>query len=96
MALQKRDPFSGIGPAFITSLLIVMFLFYIDEGYYDFRWMKDIGNWIAFFVYFIFTFTIMWVVSYFLLGRLTGWVRWATVMLTGFSLTLLIIFTLFR
>ena len=28
-----------------------MFLFYIDEGYYDFRWMKSIGNWIMFVIY---------------------------------------------
>jgi len=36
---------------FIASALISLFLFYIDEGYYNFSWMKNIGNWIAFIFY---------------------------------------------
>jgi len=28
-----------------------MFLFNIDEGYYNFKWMLHIGNWFAFLVY---------------------------------------------
>ena len=35
----------------ISTLLITLFLFYIDEGYYDFRWMKEPGNWLAFVLY---------------------------------------------
>ncbi|MEX0965856.1 MAG: hypothetical protein WD077_01350 [Bacteroidia bacterium] len=35
----------------ISALLITNFLFFIDEGYYDFRWMKRLGNWIPFVVY---------------------------------------------
>ena len=35
-----------------SALLISLMLFYIDEGYYDLRWMTDIGNWIVFVVYF--------------------------------------------
>ncbi|PLX04171.1 MAG: hypothetical protein C0595_04475 [Marinilabiliales bacterium] len=35
----------------IASTLISLFLFYIDEGYYDFNWMNNIGNWIAFMFY---------------------------------------------
>jgi len=26
-------------------------LFFIDEGYYNFNWMTNIGNWIAFIIY---------------------------------------------
>ena len=33
------------------TLMVTHFLFYIDEGYYDFRWMRDIGNWIMFLIY---------------------------------------------
>lgn len=33
------------------AMVITLFLFYIDEGYYDFRWMKYGGNWVAFFIY---------------------------------------------
>lgn len=35
----------------LNSTLIILFLFYIDEGYYNFNWMQNIGNWIAFTFY---------------------------------------------
>ncbi len=38
--------------AFIST----QFLFFIDEGYYDFRWMKDPGNWFVFIFYLMFLF----------------------------------------
>ena len=28
-------------------LLLVFFMAFIDEGFYDFRWMRDPGNWIV-------------------------------------------------
>lgn len=34
-----------------SSILITLFLFFIDEGYYNFKWMASIGNWIPFFIY---------------------------------------------
>lgn len=37
--------------AFIASISIVMFLFYLDEGFYNFNWMKEPGAWIVFFLY---------------------------------------------
>ena len=35
----------------IAALVLVNFLFWADEGYYDFRWMKSGGNWFFFLVY---------------------------------------------
>jgi hypothetical protein len=35
----------------ISSVLITMFLFFIDEGYYNFNWMLRWGNWVAFIIY---------------------------------------------
>jgi uncharacterized protein YqgC (DUF456 family) len=40
----------------IVALLVTQFLFFIDEGYYDFRWMKSIGNWIVYIIYTAFLF----------------------------------------
>jgi hypothetical protein len=37
--------------AALAALLVTMWLFYIDEGYYDFRWMREAYNWIWFLVY---------------------------------------------
>lgn len=33
------------------SLVTVFILFFLDEGYYDLRWMKEPGNWIPFVIY---------------------------------------------
>jgi hypothetical protein len=35
----------------LVSMVITLFLCYIDEGYYNFKWIWNIGNWIAFFFY---------------------------------------------
>jgi hypothetical protein len=39
-----------------VAICIVTLLFYIDEGYYNFNWTKQFGNWIIFFVYALFLF----------------------------------------
>lgn len=36
-----------------SSVIITLFLFYIDEGFYNFKWMLQLSNWIAFVIYFI-------------------------------------------
>ena len=35
----------------LSSLAITLYLFYIDEGYYNFKWVFEIGNWAAFAIY---------------------------------------------
>jgi hypothetical protein len=37
--------------ALTFAIIFTLFLFYIDEGYYDFRWMKRAGNWVPFVIY---------------------------------------------
>lgn len=44
---HKKDVFTSL----LYSCLIILFLFYIDEGYYNFNWMKQTGNWIVFVLY---------------------------------------------
>lgn len=36
----------------LSSVAVTLFLFFIDEGYYNFNWMADLGNWVAFAIYF--------------------------------------------
>ena len=43
--------FSGSYLFLIISVVASLFLFYIDEGYYNFQWMKSWGNWIVFMIY---------------------------------------------
>ena len=33
------------------AFVFTQLLFFIDEGYLDFRWMRSIGNWIVFVPY---------------------------------------------
>jgi hypothetical protein len=56
-------------PAIIGAVAVTMFLFYIDEGYYDFRWMQQPGNWIAFIMYFLPMFVCQWLAAHFLFRR---------------------------
>ena len=35
----------------LFSIGLTLFLFFIDEGYYSFAWMRDPGAWLIFFVY---------------------------------------------
>lgn len=49
--ITSRQRFYGIGVLVFSTLLLTSFLFFIDEGYYDFRWMLDPGNWIVFIIY---------------------------------------------
>ena len=36
---------------FFFSIIFTLFLFYIDEGYYDLTSFKSLGNWIIFIPY---------------------------------------------
>ncbi len=35
----------------LIAITITSILFYIDEGFYNFKWMLNIGNWIVFLIY---------------------------------------------
>lgn len=35
----------------ICSVVITLWLFYLDEGYYNFQWMFDPGHWFVFIFY---------------------------------------------
>lgn len=48
--------------AFIVSIIVVQYLAFIDEGYYDFRWMKDGMNWFVTILYTSILFLLLWLV----------------------------------
>ncbi|GEM_PF-846476 len=58
--------FNPVVAALISSAIVTMILFFMDEGYYDFRWMKSAGNWIAFIIYVAALFPVQWVLLKFL------------------------------
>lgn len=47
----------------IATLFITNVLFFIDEGYFDFSWMKLWSNWMMFVIYVLFIFTGQWLMT---------------------------------
>lgn len=45
------------------SLLVTNVLFFIDEGYNDFRWMKDPGNWVVFVIYVVGFYAVLFTIA---------------------------------
>ncbi len=73
---------------FFSALLITLFLFFIDEGYYDFRWMMSWGNWIVFVMYLILLFPVQWVISHFLFRKFQGTQKALLMLGIGIPITL--------
>lgn len=48
----------------LTALLLTLYMFYLYEGYCDFRWMKSFGNWIVYVIYSIVIFGILLFLRY--------------------------------
>jgi hypothetical protein len=55
----------------LSALFITLFLFYIDDGYYNFNWMLKASNWAAFIIYFVPLFGIPFLLIQFLKKYLT-------------------------
>lgn len=45
--------------SFLIANIVIQFLCYIDEGDYDFNWMKDPSNWIFYILYVI----VLWLIG---------------------------------
>ncbi len=48
---MKAIPDKQVNIGFLITNFITQFLFFIDEGYNDFRWMKQPGNWLVYLIY---------------------------------------------
>lgn len=76
-----------------VSFLITTFLFYIDEGYYNFKWVLDPGNLFVFVIYFSGLLFGQLFVSVIILRKLFGTTKHVINGLVGIPLG--IVFTLF-
>jgi len=47
----KTTQKNGTWVLLVSALLITQFLFFIDEGYYDFGWMVHWGGWLVYAIY---------------------------------------------
>jgi hypothetical protein len=80
----------------VSAIAIAFALFFIDEGYYDFRWMKNPGNWIAFTAYVLMLFVGQLVVLKLFLRAYKGFGRLPISIVGGTVLVLTIVFTAFN
>ena len=88
-SISKKDNKSLYFMLFAAGF-ITLFLFFIDEGFYNFNWMSDPGNWIAFVIYISLIFGSQFVV-YWLFSQLKVSRRklgWSIVMGTVIALLL--------
>ena len=79
----------------IATFVVVMFLFYIDEGYYDFRWMNEWGNWVVFCIYLILVFPLMWLLAFIFTRRLSGWKHYLVLSVVGLLLAVAVSYLFF-
>ena len=49
--VQERSDRIPLLMYLVTTLIITLSLFFVDEGFYSFRWMQSWGNWFVFFIY---------------------------------------------
>lgn len=48
----------------LSAVICTLFLFYIDEGYYSFAWMKQGGAWIVFGLFICFFTLVQFILAY--------------------------------
>lgn len=89
MSNPDRKAWVSIGA---STLLVTFFLFFIDEGYYDLRWMRSPGNWIAFAVYCLLFFTSQMLFASWVLRRLQATTRLWLSILSGVVAVLILVF----
>lgn len=79
-------------PMVLSAIIITLVLLYIDEGYYNFSWMADIGNWIIGAVYAGIIAAIQIAIYKFVLFPLNGTVRTGLSIGIGIFVALTILF----
>jgi hypothetical protein len=77
----------------LSALFITLFLFYIDEGYYNFKWMLKASNWAAFIIYFVPLFGIPFLLIQFLKKYLTVNVNYILSIMLGSMVALFMVIT---
>jgi len=91
---QSISVFNTFIAPLIPTLFLVLFLFYIDEGWYSFRWMLDAGNWIVFVMYLVVMYPVFWLLSRFVFNTFHGIKKVILIALLGIPLVMLLLFGL--
>ena len=94
-AISGKSKTNDVLILFLSAAAISFLLFYIDEGYFDFRWMKNPSNWIAFAAYVLMLFVGQLAVLKLFLSKYRGGGKLAISMVGGTALVMLILFGIY-
>lgn len=92
LSAPKKSPLKSI---LISNITVVLLLFFIDEGAFNFRWMSQPGNWFAFFIYFSGIFLCQYFVYAVILRKYKGKEKNLYTSLIGIPLGLIVVIVSF-
>lgn len=94
--LSRQSAFIAVLFPLISSILITLFLFYIDEGLYSFAWMKDTTAWVVFSIYTLIFFTLQIGIGAFVFKTHFSFLKGFLIALVSVILGLAVFFVFFR
>lgn len=88
-------PDRHLAEGLLCSVIATLFLFFIDEGNYDFRWMASFGNWVVFLLYVVGTLPLYWLLARILLRETDSLKKIPLISLAG-AIALIAVFVLIK
>jgi len=90
----RTDDWVSLCISLLMAVMLTFFLFFIDEGYYNFDWMNRGANWIGFAIYSIVLFVGQIVIKLLLFKNNNSWLSYSLIVLLGVLISLFVVFRL--
>jgi len=94
--LSRQSTLIAVLFPLLSSIIITLFLFYIDEGLYSFAWMKQAAAWIVFGIYTLIFFTLQIGIGAFVFKTRFSFLKGFLIALLSVILGLSLFFVFFR
>lgn len=94
-ATQQKTSYWQLLVFAFFALSTTMYLFYLDEGYFDFSWMNNVVNWVFYFIYSMLLFSGQLFLFYVILKHMPAVIRWHISVPFGMAIGLGIAFIIF-
>lgn len=96
MSTKKIEINYFVAVPLVLSVFTTLFLFYIDEGFYNFKWMLSVGNWLIFMVYVAILFSVQWLFVKMIFYKINNSFLMALKYILGIALGLMIAFWILK
>ncbi|MBL7753320.1 MAG: hypothetical protein JNM44_02500 [Chitinophagaceae bacterium] len=87
---------SDVFAATVNTICLAILLIYLDEGFSNLEWIKEIWNWLILFGYIALIFPTQYLISKYFFNSIKGKRKVVLVVLLGFPFTLFIFWLVFR